>query len=136
MLLVDPEDGGIGDANPAACSFYGYSREEITRMNITDINMLPRDEVFRAIERAKSEKSKVFVCRHRLANGEIRDVNVYSCPIKLLFISVGVKSLIPLSKNSLATMLGSPQIAGNSVSASEVSQPEVWETRVTSGGGT
>jgi PAS domain S-box-containing protein len=83
MLLVDPEDGSIVDANPAACSFYRYSREEITRMNVADINMLARDELFREMERANSEKRKVFVFRHRLADGEIRDVDVYSGPIKL-----------------------------------------------------
>lgn len=29
MLLIDPEDGSIHDANPAACRFYGWDRETL-----------------------------------------------------------------------------------------------------------
>ncbi len=83
MLLVDPESADIVDANPAACSFYGWSQEELTSMKITDINMLPNEQVFQEIERAKSESRYHFFFRHRLANEEIRDVEVYSGPISL-----------------------------------------------------
>ncbi|MGD9272429.1 MAG: PAS domain S-box protein [Syntrophobacterales bacterium] len=83
MLLIDPESAEIMDANPAACFFYGWSEEELTNMKITDINMLPKEEVFQEIERAKSEKRNHFFFRHRLANEEIRDVEVYSGPISL-----------------------------------------------------
>jgi PAS domain S-box-containing protein len=81
MLLIDPESANIVDANPAACSFYGWSREEITSMKITDINMLSREHVFQEMERAKSEERKHFFFKHRLATEEIRDVEVYSGPI-------------------------------------------------------
>ena len=83
MLLVDPESADIVDANPAACSFYGWSQEELTSMKITDINMLPNEQVLQEIERAKSESRDLFFFRHRLANEEIRDVEVYSGPIRL-----------------------------------------------------
>ncbi len=83
MLLVDPESADIVDANPAACSFYGWSQEELTSMKITDINMLPNEQVFQEIERAKSEARNHFLFRHRLASEEIRDVEVYSGPISL-----------------------------------------------------
>jgi PAS domain S-box-containing protein len=83
MLLIDPENADIVDANPAACSFYGWSREEITSMKITDINMLSKEQVFQEMERAKSEKRNHFFFRHRLANVETRDVEVYSGPIRL-----------------------------------------------------
>ena len=83
MLLIDPESADIVDANPAACSFYGWSQEELTSMKITDINMLPNEQVFQEIERAKSEARYHFFFRHRLANEEIRDVEVYSGPIRL-----------------------------------------------------
>jgi PAS domain S-box-containing protein len=39
MLLIDPESADIVDANPAACSFYGWSQEKLTSMKITDINI-------------------------------------------------------------------------------------------------
>ena len=83
MLLIDPENADIADANPAACSFYGWSQEELTSMKITDINMLSKEQVFKEMERAKSEKRQHFFFLHRLANEEIRDVEVYSGPIRL-----------------------------------------------------
>jgi len=83
MLLIDPENTDIIDANPAACSFYGWSQEELTSMKITDINLLPNEQVLQKIERAKSEERYHFFFRHRLANEEVRDVEVYSGPIRL-----------------------------------------------------
>jgi len=83
MLLVDPETADIVDVNPAACSFYGCTREELTSKRITDINTLSEDEVFLEMQRAKAEERKHFYFQHRLAEGEIRDVEVYSGPIAL-----------------------------------------------------
>ena len=83
MLIIDPETADIVDVNPAACSFYGYTREELTTKKITDINTLSKDEVFLEMQRARSEERKHFYFRHRLAGGEIRDVEVYSGPIAL-----------------------------------------------------
>ena len=83
MLLIDPENADIADANPAACSFYGWSQEELTSMKITDINMLSKEQVLKEMERVKSEKRQHFFFLHRLANEEIRDVEVYSGPIRL-----------------------------------------------------
>ena len=81
MLLIDPENAAIVDANPAACSFYGWSHEELTSRKITDINTLAREQVSREMKRARSGKVQHFLFRHRLANGEVRDVEVYSGPI-------------------------------------------------------
>jgi len=83
MLVIDPENADIVDANPAACSFYGWSQKELTSMKITDINILSNEQVFTEMERAKSEKRQHFFFRHRLANEEIRDVEVYSGPLRL-----------------------------------------------------
>jgi len=44
QLLIDPETGRIVEANPAACEFYGYSRDELVSRSITDINSLPTSE--------------------------------------------------------------------------------------------
>jgi two-component system cell cycle sensor histidine kinase/response regulator CckA len=83
MLLVDPETAQIVDANPAACSFYGWSHEELTSKKIGDINTLPDEQIFQEIERVKSEQSQHFFFRHRVARGEIVDVEVFSGPITL-----------------------------------------------------
>ena len=78
ILLVDSESGNILDANNAATLFYGYSHDEITRLNIDSINTLPRDILTQEIAKAASNKQRRFQFKHRLKNGEIRDVEVYS----------------------------------------------------------
>lgn len=81
MLVIDPDTGKIVDANPAASKFYQYPEAELIGMNISQINILPMDEIKAEMERARSEARNYFNFRHRLANGEIRDVEVYSGPI-------------------------------------------------------
>ena len=39
QFLLDAFSGRIIDANPAACAFYGYTRERMKQLNISDINM-------------------------------------------------------------------------------------------------
>ena len=81
MLLIDPDTGAIVDANPAACAYYGYTREELTACTISQINTLSEAEVFQEIARAKNASRQHFLFRHRLASGDVRDVEVYSGPI-------------------------------------------------------
>jgi PAS domain S-box-containing protein len=83
MLLIDPGSGEIVDANEAAANFYGWSRNQLQKMKIQDINILPSDEVERKREEAVGAKSNYFVFRHRLADGEIRWVEVYSSQIQI-----------------------------------------------------
>ncbi|MFZ5450183.1 MAG: PAS domain S-box protein [Thermodesulfobacteriota bacterium] len=81
MLLIDPETGAIVDANPAACSYYGYTQEELTSLFIMDINTLPPKEVFGEMRQACENQRQHFFFRHRLATGEVRDVEVFSGPV-------------------------------------------------------
>lgn len=81
MLLIHPENGDIVDANPSACKFYGMDYTEICRTSIFSINILPREEVIKEMQRVRNEKHKQFHFKHHVANGEIRDVEVYSTPI-------------------------------------------------------
>ncbi|VAW30327.1 diguanylate cyclase/phosphodiesterase (GGDEF & EAL domains) with PAS/PAC sensor(s), partial [hydrothermal vent metagenome] len=83
MLLIDPKNGNIVDANPAAGQFYGWPVKQLKRKNITRINLLSKEEVHKEMELAKVEKRNLFKFRHQLANGEIRDVEVYSNPIEI-----------------------------------------------------
>ncbi len=82
-LLIDPETGAIVDGNWAAVKFYGYSRSQLITKTITDFNCLPPDQVQAEMRRAKLEERTYFVFPHRLASGEIRDVEVYSSPIEI-----------------------------------------------------
>lgn len=83
MLLSDPEDGSIVDANQAAVDFYGWSKEELKQKKIKDINTLSSAEVKLEMEQAKNEKRTHFLFRHRLADGRTRDVEVSSGPVHL-----------------------------------------------------
>jgi two-component system cell cycle sensor histidine kinase/response regulator CckA len=83
MLLIDSQTGAIVDANPAACSFYGYSQAKLTAMKVTDFNTLPPEQVFEAMQKARDDQQGRFQFRHRLADGETRDVEVFSGPIRI-----------------------------------------------------
>jgi len=74
QLLIDAESGAILDANPAACAFYGYSSHEIRKKTLGDINILPPDELAEKLREARMRDTSLFRFRHRLANGDIRDV--------------------------------------------------------------
>ncbi len=80
MLIIDPETGSIIDANNSAYLYYGYS--SLTDMKIQQINTLTEEQVKEEMQKAKQERRNFFNFRHRLANGSIRDVEVYSYPIK------------------------------------------------------
>lgn len=80
-LIIEPTDGRIVEANQAAVRFYGYDYPTLTRMRIMDINTLTEAEVRQEMEQAQREERLFFNFRHRLASGEIRDVEVYSGPI-------------------------------------------------------
>ena len=74
MLLIDPETTAIVDANSAACAFYGYSRAEFVRLKKTDINVAPEFEIRALVKNAVVAGHVRSQLQHRLANGEIRDV--------------------------------------------------------------
>ncbi|EHQ36217.1 hybrid sensor histidine kinase/response regulator [Methanoplanus limicola] len=82
-MVIDPKDGRITDANPAAVKFYGWSEEELKRMRIHDINTLTPEEIDREIKRATEEGKIHFEFRHRRADGSVRDVDVYSTKITI-----------------------------------------------------
>jgi chemotaxis family two-component system sensor kinase Cph1 len=78
MLLIDPINGDIIDANPAATNFYRYTLDELVKMRISDINVSDDNLVLEEMQKAVSKEENHFIFRHRLSNGEIRDVDVYS----------------------------------------------------------
>jgi len=78
MLLIDPRDGRIVDANPAAAAFYGYERDRLRAMNIAEINQTPPEQWREELGRAAQSRKKTFIFPHRLADGRIRTVEVNS----------------------------------------------------------
>ncbi|ARJ65957.1 hypothetical protein WV31_09980 [Magnetospirillum sp. ME-1] len=78
MLLIDPTNEAIIDANAAAVAYYHYDLDALKGMLITQINCLSPEEIEREMARAASQNCNHFHFRHRLGNGEERDVEVHS----------------------------------------------------------
>jgi len=81
MLLIDPENANIVDANPAAAEFYGWSVDELKLMKINQINVLSTEAVKMNMENAIGFKQNHFFFQHKTASGRVLDVEVYSGPI-------------------------------------------------------
>ncbi|MBP1771393.1 MAG: sensor hybrid histidine kinase [Holophagaceae bacterium] len=83
MLLVDFRTGRIVDANDAAVAFYGYPRERLLGLHISELNTLPPGEIQAAMDLVAGQRGARFEFQHRLADGTIRDVQVSSSRIRL-----------------------------------------------------
>ena len=82
MLLIEPLTGRIIEANKSASRFYGFSKEELLNMSIQEINVLNKDEINSSLQEALNKGQKNFTFPHRIKNGEIKIVDVYSSPIE------------------------------------------------------
>jgi len=83
MMLIDPDTGEIADVNNAAIDFYGYTLNELCGMNISNINILSAEEIANEIDNARSGRKQVFQFKHRIKNGEIHNVEVFTGLVKL-----------------------------------------------------
>ena len=92
VILVDPKTRVIADMNRAACEFYGYGEEEMAGMPITVINVLPEDDANRRLAHedlydrlagSGPGAYRRFSLTHRLTNGELRNVEVFSGPVSV-----------------------------------------------------
>ncbi|MDX9882215.1 MAG: PAS domain S-box protein [Prolixibacteraceae bacterium] len=81
MLLIDPQDGAIIDANEAASGFYGWTHDQLVRMKISQINTLSYEELVVEMRNAVSSQRNFFQFTHRIADGTVKDVEVYSSKI-------------------------------------------------------
>jgi len=77
-LLIDAQTGEIVNANPAACAFYGYNRAKLCSLRIWDINTLGEADTRRRMRQVAAGDCATFQFEHRLASGEIRNVEVFS----------------------------------------------------------
>ncbi|MDD3044254.1 MAG: PAS domain S-box protein [Candidatus Delongbacteria bacterium] len=78
MFIVDPENGQIIDANPAAVQKYGWTRDELKSMNVSDINTLSHEKSVEKVREVADGKRRYFVFQHKKKNGEIIDVELFS----------------------------------------------------------
>lgn len=82
MLLIHPENGKILAANNAACKFYGFSQDEFAKKKIFDLTDDEEDMVKTDMQKTIRGQRNIFSFKHKLASGEIKDVEVFSGAIK------------------------------------------------------
>ncbi|MTD32731.1 PAS domain-containing protein [Paludibacterium denitrificans] len=82
-LVINPANGMIVDANPAAAAYYGYTREQLLGMGMANIDCLPVEALLAEMHAAQTEQRTYFNLRHRLTSGEERDVEVYAGPVEI-----------------------------------------------------
>lgn len=82
-LLVDPVTCSIIDANHAASEFYGWSVQKLKKMKIFDISAYPEPEIIANLELVMKNSSASFEAKHKLANGSLRDVEIFSSRISI-----------------------------------------------------
>jgi len=82
-LLIDTETGKILDANQAASEFYGWTREQLKSMGLSDINPLPQEQLVDAVNEVLTKRRVRFEFTHKLADGTLRDVEVFSSRIEI-----------------------------------------------------
>ncbi len=115
MLLINPEIGKILDANPSAQQFYGFTRNQLIGMPISQLNLLSPEKILEEMKLAVSEKRNYFRFQHRLSNGEIRNVEVHSTPLisnqeTLLFSIIHDVTDRTLAEAKIATLLDEKEI--------------------------
>jgi PAS domain S-box-containing protein len=82
-LIIEPGTGRIMAANKAAEEFYGWPCATLTQMNIDQINTKSPDEIKELMDNAKKQERICFEFQHRLADGSIRDVEVFSSGVEM-----------------------------------------------------
>ncbi len=82
-LLLDPAAGRVLEANQAAVRFFGYDRERLLALRITDLSARTEEEVRKSLLEVPAEQGSRFESRHRLADGSIREVEVFCSRIVL-----------------------------------------------------
>ncbi|MBF0519391.1 MAG: PAS domain S-box protein [Nitrospirae bacterium] len=83
ILIIKPDTLEIIDVNEKACLFYGYSRDEFLKKMLMDIQTLPGEELKVIASKVVTKKQDFLITRHRTSSGEIKDVEIYTGPIKI-----------------------------------------------------
>ncbi len=78
MLLLEPDTGRIVNANMAAVVFYGYSLGELCEMPVGQLTAIPQGQDGTDQNDAAALHQTLVVTRHRLASGQVRDVEMHT----------------------------------------------------------
>ncbi|MBN1250585.1 MAG: PAS domain S-box protein [Bacteroidales bacterium] len=82
MMIIDPETKKIIDANNSAIEFYMYKKEELLQKTVYDINLLEKEKINKKMQEALSKRYNHLIFKHKLANGQIKDVDLFASTIE------------------------------------------------------
>ena len=114
QLLLDAESGRILDVNPAALRYYGYSREEMLGMTRLDLSAESVETVTEIVKSIWAGGKRLISTRHRLASGEVRDVEIFAS-----FLHLGDSNLFFLIVQDVTERV---RMQGELVSAKEAAE--------------
>ncbi|NTW83890.1 MAG: PAS domain S-box protein [Chlorobiaceae bacterium] len=83
MMIIDPENGIIVDVNNAAAEYYGWSREQLIRMSVIDLNTDKPEDTRKRLEGWKNTSNRSFTVTHRKADGTSHDIEVFGQKIQV-----------------------------------------------------
>ncbi len=83
QALLDPETGKILDVNEKATGWYGWSLDELKQMYTRDINTLPPEAIISSLKSVDAGVHNTFSGYHRMADGSIRDVEIFRNKIEI-----------------------------------------------------
>ena len=77
-MVLSAANGQIRDVNQAAVQYYGWTREEFRTMTIFQISTTPPQIIVNKFDIIKKKGRAILYASHRLANGEIRRVEIHT----------------------------------------------------------
>ncbi len=83
MFLMDLGSLRMLEANQSCLDFYGYDREEFRKLHAWDLDTTSEAEVRAKIAEARGLAVPLFRLRHRLRDGQVRDVELRGTAVSL-----------------------------------------------------
>jgi len=83
VLLVKYSDASIITANERACYYYGYSQDELEKMNYCQLNHSTLEENLKLFDEIKSQQTSRYTEKHYPKNETITDVEILALPFEI-----------------------------------------------------
>lgn len=77
-MIIDSSNGNILDANNSAADFYGWSVDELKKMNMSEINTLSHNDVAELAKKALDFTNYSFELQQKKADGSLVEVDVFA----------------------------------------------------------
>jgi PAS domain S-box-containing protein len=77
MLLINPENGKLEDANTAASLYYGYTEDQLKKMTFFDLEASNDQQTNDILQELKGSSQNYYNFKQKLKNGRVKDVELY-----------------------------------------------------------